>query len=963
MSQPVNSSAEDKAAADFVCDGTDDQDEINAALAALGGEPGTVHLCAGNYQLTRDPSFSHPTAIAIQQSGVTLEGAGYDTALWLGDNQYCNMIRSIGDGLDHIYVQDLRLYGNRENNQHPTDPNAWLETNAIYLRSTGAEKNHHLGVERIWAEESRGLNVYIGGNEVYVRNSVFGDATADVVELVDGSVGEISHNVAHIDGATGHVFGTDAFNNATIIGNTTHVYDGGFVSQGVHRLWPNSYFNQLVDNTVIVDTGGLVERAIAALGYHNLIENNVITVEDFRTKVVVNGSTLVDGNFFQNVDIEFDDVGVLDPINLDNWPIIVSNNLGDDVTIAPALLNLFLDSNNFDNQSPPVAPPDDPDDPDSGPVIFVAASNSSAAEQALADFVCDGVNDQDEINAALASLGGVPGTVHLFGGNYHLSRDASLSHPTAIAIQQSGVILGGDGYATALWLDDGQYCNMIRSIGDGLEDITIRDLRLNGNRANNTHPTDPLAWLETNAINLQSTGSTLNQDLEVERIWAEESAGFNVYIGGTIVYVRDSEFGDATMGIVMLVDGSEGEISGNVARIDGNTGLVFAADQFSDAAILANTTHIYAGGIVSQAVHGLLAGSNGGQIIYNKLFVNDGAVAERGIAALSLDNLVKGNVIVAANAPTRVLVNGDTQVVGNFFQNLGLALDDPDPLFQPANPDELPILFSDNLGTILTLPSILPDYVTFDSNYFMTSLSPAITSDGAGSTATNYVFEGETAITTLASSDRNPDPALTYSIFSGEDQDKFEIDPQTGALVFKDALQFAQPLDADGNNSYVVAVRVSDGALTDSQVITVNVGGTLDGDEFENTLTGGPGHDQIDGKGANDIVDGGTGNDTILGGAGADALNGAGGDDVFLYSSASELEAGETVDGGDGIDALTLAGEGYAFADATVTSVERLIFSATGGASFAANQLGAGSIAQVHGSDGDEFHNRQRHID
>lgn len=51
--------------------------------------------------------------------------------------------------------------------------------------------------------------------------------------------------------------------------------------------------------------------------------------------------------------------------------------------------------------------------------IYVAASDSRAADKARADIVCTGTDDQDAIQRAVEALGGC-GTVHLASGNYYI---------------------------------------------------------------------------------------------------------------------------------------------------------------------------------------------------------------------------------------------------------------------------------------------------------------------------------------------------------------------------------------------------------------------------------------------------------------------------------------------------------------------------------------------------------------
>lgn len=54
-----------------------------------------------------------------------------------------------------------------------------------------------------------------------------------------------------------------------------------------------------------------------------------------------------------------------------------------------------------------------------GNTIFVAASDSSDIDKKFADYVCDGINDEYEINKAIEDIGKC-GTVFLFSGNFHI---------------------------------------------------------------------------------------------------------------------------------------------------------------------------------------------------------------------------------------------------------------------------------------------------------------------------------------------------------------------------------------------------------------------------------------------------------------------------------------------------------------------------------------------------------------
>jgi uncharacterized delta-60 repeat protein/CSLREA domain-containing protein len=109
--------------------------------------------------------------------------------------------------------------------------------------------------------------------------------------------------------------------------------------------------------------------------------------------------------------------------------------------------------------------------------------------------------------------------------------------------------------------------------------------------------------------------------------------------------------------------------------------------------------------------------------------------------------------------------------------------------------------------------------------------APVITSDGGGATAGLMVAENATAVTLPAATDTDTAPVgLGWSITGGADAARFAVDPVTGALSFAVAPDTESPVDVDGDNVYEVHLTVSDGMLTDTQVLSVTV---ADLDEFD----------------------------------------------------------------------------------------------------------------------------------
>ncbi len=113
--------------------------------------------------------------------------------------------------------------------------------------------------------------------------------------------------------------------------------------------------------------------------------------------------------------------------------------------------------------------------------------------------------------------------------------------------------------------------------------------------------------------------------------------------------------------------------------------------------------------------------------------------------------------------------------------------------------------------------------------------APVITSNGGGASAAVNVAENSTTVTTVTATDADlPAQTLTYSISGGADAAHFTIDANTGALTFVAAPDYEAPTDAGANNIYDVIVRVSDGALSDTQAIAVTV---TPGNETAPTIT------------------------------------------------------------------------------------------------------------------------------
>jgi glucose/arabinose dehydrogenase len=97
------------------------------------------------------------------------------------------------------------------------------------------------------------------------------------------------------------------------------------------------------------------------------------------------------------------------------------------------------------------------------------------------------------------------------------------------------------------------------------------------------------------------------------------------------------------------------------------------------------------------------------------------------------------------------------------------------------------------------------------------------------SSATSTNVPENTAGTIYTAAATDPDGnALTYSISSGSDAARFAITP-AGSLSFVVTPDFENPTDTDGNNIYLLQLRVSDGTASATLDISVTVTDRVDG--------------------------------------------------------------------------------------------------------------------------------------
>jgi len=109
------------------------------------------------------------------------------------------------------------------------------------------------------------------------------------------------------------------------------------------------------------------------------------------------------------------------------------------------------------------------------PTVLVAASNAKTTSGA--DYVCDGVDDQNEINEAIASLGATGGIVRLSEGTFYITSSINLS---------SNVTIEGAGAGTELMIPDALNVDLSMFTASDSTKIRITNLQANVNSSGNT---------------------------------------------------------------------------------------------------------------------------------------------------------------------------------------------------------------------------------------------------------------------------------------------------------------------------------------------------------------------------------------------------------------------------------------------------------------------------------------------
>ena len=265
----TSSSGWTSADCDYLCDGTDDQVEINAAIQALPSTGGEVVILDGTYNIT--------ATIAMNKANVKLSGNGNATVLKRMWNS-SSLEGVINLSFDSCAVESLLINSGTSS--------SGANDLCIYLNGS----NYNTITGNICRNNSGGI--YLSGSSSSDSNTITGNTcnnTGTGIYLEGGNCSTITGNTCCNNSGYGIYLSSN--NNDTITGNTCHSNAFGI------------YMNDSDNNTVTGNTCYDNTRyGIYLFGPNN---NNTITGNtcnySTRGKYIANGSTnAITGNTCYN---------------------------------------------------------------------------------------------------------------------------------------------------------------------------------------------------------------------------------------------------------------------------------------------------------------------------------------------------------------------------------------------------------------------------------------------------------------------------------------------------------------------------------------------------------------------------------------------------------------------------------------------------------------------------------------
>lgn len=255
----------DASRADYICDGTNDQDEINQAITAITNqatnpsEQGVIYLLDGTYNITG--------SINIADNNISLIGSGRGTVLRVAGGSDTEVINiSSASGVSGILLSQFTIDGNSQTGSY----------DGILLAGVTNSRISNILIDNV-AED--GLDIDGCSNNTITGNTILNcddegmDIEANTAPDPDvlNSNNVISNNIVRSCGGEGIDAGS--FIGGVISNNIVIENSGGADGYyGGIRIAANSSGNVVSGNTVLNN----VKLGIDCAGYRNVISGNSV---------------------------------------------------------------------------------------------------------------------------------------------------------------------------------------------------------------------------------------------------------------------------------------------------------------------------------------------------------------------------------------------------------------------------------------------------------------------------------------------------------------------------------------------------------------------------------------------------------------------------------------------------------------------------------------------------------------
>ncbi len=523
------------------------------------------------------------------------------------------------------------------------------------------------------------------------------------------------------------------------------------------------------------------------------------------------------------------------------------------------------------------------------------------------------VNDRAAIQAALdAAYNAGGGEVYIPTGVYAVTGSTSGNDSGALRVRDNVTVYGDGMGATTIKVIDGwngKMTGVMRTpYGEGTENVIVRDLTLDGNRANTTGKVD--GWF--NGYAPGQVGQDTNILLERIEIKDMSGYGFDPHEQTYNLTIRDSvSHGNGLDGFVADYIRGDSVYENNIAYDNDRHGFNIVT---STAGLLLRNNTAYengsAGIVVQRGSEDIDLVSDvvieGGQLYGN---------AKEGIQIKITDGVNINGVSIHDNGTNGIRVFGSTGIVieGNSIFNNSQSSHNSYAEVRIQDYDEttgVSNLFFDATGNITRNNTIYSD-AAVRSSYGIEEVSGRSNFNLFYNNSISGVLKANLLITGPGSQSLTPDKLGTdaNNLLNGNSANNMIMaqggDDSVNGGLGNDSIYGEEgndTLNGSSGNDLLIGGQGNDSILGGSE------NDTIFAETGNDTVNAGTGDDFVDGGFGDDSILGNNGNDYIEGWYGADILRGEAGNDTISAGHGNDMVFGgdqkDVLDGGKGQDSL-----------------------------------------------------------